>query len=142
MISFRRLSRDASRPLRRALCTTTSSEQLDATSGMVFGGREDAQRRRESAASKWPLLLKKKVTPVRLQDLLTVAARPTPQQHMLNAQWLAGELPVRFAHELASLEDLPRALSENAHVLSAMATYDEVLHQVLEHPKPGASEEA
>jgi pyruvate dehydrogenase kinase 2/3/4 len=142
MIAFRRLSRDAARPLRRALCTTTSSEQLDATSGMVFGGREDAQRRRESAASKWPLLLKKKVTPVRLQDLLTVAARPTPQQHMLNAQWLAGELPVRFAHELASLEDLPRALSENAHVLSAMATYDEVLHQVLEHPKPGASEEA
>ena len=40
--TLRRLSRDASRPLRRALCTSTSSEQLDATSGMVFGGREDA----------------------------------------------------------------------------------------------------
>ena len=53
------------------------------------------------------------------------AARPTPPspplfcppQLLLSAQFLHNELPVRLAHRVAELENLPYGLSAKAHVL-------------------------
>ena len=42
---------------------------------------------------------------------------PTNPQLLLSAQFLHNELPVRLAHRVAELENLPYGLSAKAHVL-------------------------
>jgi hypothetical protein len=59
----------------------------------------------------------KKQTGVSLKYMLDFGANPIDRQLRLSAQFLHNELPVRLAHRVAELENLPYGLSAKAHVL-------------------------
>ncbi len=59
----------------------------------------------------------KKQTGVSLKYMLDFGANPIEKQLRLSAQFLHNELPVRLAHRVAELENLPYGLSAKAHVL-------------------------
>lgn len=59
----------------------------------------------------------KKQTGVTLRYMLDFGANPKERQLKLSAQFLHNELPVRLAHRVAELENLPYGLSAKPHVL-------------------------
>lgn len=73
----------------------------------------------------------KKQTGVTLRYMLDFGASPGTKQFIQSSQFLHHELPVRLAHRVAELENLPYGLSAKPHVLK--------VHQ---HSHPGKSSEA
>ena len=59
----------------------------------------------------------KRQTGVTLRHMLDFGANPIERQLLLSAQFLHQELPVRLAHRVAELENLPYGLSAKPHVL-------------------------
>lgn len=59
----------------------------------------------------------KKQTGVSLKYMLDFGANPIERQLVLSAQFLHKELPVRLAHRVAELENLPYGLSTKPQVL-------------------------
>jgi hypothetical protein len=59
----------------------------------------------------------KKQTGVSLKYMLDFGQNPIERQLVLSAQFLHQELPVRLAHRVAELENLPYGLSAKPHVL-------------------------
>ena len=59
----------------------------------------------------------KKQTGVSLRYMLDFGANPIGRQLILSAQFLHNELPVRLAHRVAELENLPYGLSAKPHVI-------------------------
>jgi pyruvate dehydrogenase kinase 2/3/4 len=59
----------------------------------------------------------KRQTGVTLRHMLDFGANPVERQLLLSAQFLHQELPVRLAHRVAELENLPYGLSAKPHVL-------------------------
>ena len=59
----------------------------------------------------------KKQTGVSLRYMLDFGANPIERQLILSSQFLHNELPVRLAHRVAELENLPYGLSAKPHVL-------------------------
>lgn len=59
----------------------------------------------------------RKQTGVSLRYMLDFGANPIRRQMMLSAQFLHNELPVRLAHRVAELENLPYGLSAKPQVL-------------------------
>lgn len=59
----------------------------------------------------------RKQTGVSLRYMLDFGANPIKRQMMLSAQFLHNELPVRLAHRVAELENLPYGLSAKPQVL-------------------------
>ena len=59
----------------------------------------------------------KRQTGVTLRHMLDFGANPIDRQLLLSAQFLHQELPVRLAHRVAELENLPYGLSAKPHVL-------------------------
>ena len=59
----------------------------------------------------------KKQTGVSLRYMLDFGANPIKRQMVLSAQFLHNELPVRLAHRVAELENLPYGLSAKPQVL-------------------------
>lgn len=66
----------------------------------------------------------KKQTGVSLKYMLDFGANPIEKQLRLSAQFLHNELPVRLAHRVAELENLPYGLSAKAHVLKVKERKD------------------
>lgn len=64
----------------------------------------------------------KKQTGVTLRYMLDFGANPVQRQLILSAQFLHNELPVRLAHRVAELENLPYGLSAKPHVLKVQLT--------------------
>ncbi|GAB4821465.1 hypothetical protein N2152v2_008511 [Parachlorella kessleri] len=58
----------------------------------------------------------KKQTGVSLKYMLDFGSKPIKRQLILSAQFLHNELPVRLAHRVAELENLPYGLSAKPHV--------------------------
>lgn len=58
----------------------------------------------------------KKQTGVSLKYMLDFGSKPIERQLILSAQFLHKELPVRLAHRVAELENLPYGLSTKPHV--------------------------
>lgn len=58
---------------------------------------------------------------VSLKYMLDFGANPIERQLILSAQFLHNELPVRLAHRVAELENLPFGLSAKPPVLKARA---------------------
>eukprot|EP00887_Chlorella_sp_A99_P002545 scaffold6.g2545.t1 len=58
----------------------------------------------------------KKQTGVSLKYMLDFGSKPIERQLILSAQFLHNELPVRLAHRVAELENLPYGLSARPHV--------------------------
>ncbi len=59
----------------------------------------------------------RKQTGVSLRYMLDFGANPIKRQLVLSAQFLHNELPVRLAHRVAELENLPYGLSAKPQVL-------------------------
>ena len=59
----------------------------------------------------------KKQTGVSLKYMLDFGSKPIERQLILSAQFLHKELPVRLAHRVAELENLPYGLSTKPHVV-------------------------
>ena len=59
----------------------------------------------------------KKQTGVSLKYMLDFGANPIERQLLLSAQFLLKELPVRLAHRVAELENLPYGLSAKGNIL-------------------------
>lgn len=59
----------------------------------------------------------KKQTGVSLKYMLDFGANPIERQLLLSAQFLHKELPVRLAHRVAELENLPYGLSAKSNIL-------------------------
>jgi pyruvate dehydrogenase kinase 2/3/4 len=61
----------------------------------------------------------KKQTGVSLKYMLDFGQRPIEKQMILSAQFLRQELPIRLAHRVAELENLPFGLSTMRPILKA-----------------------
>lgn len=59
----------------------------------------------------------KKQTGVSLKYMLDFGANPIERQLLLSAQFLHKELPIRLAHRVAELENLPYGLSAKSSIL-------------------------
>lgn len=68
--------------------------------------------------------------------MLDFGANPVERQLIMSAQFLRAELPIRLAHRVAELENLPYGLSAKPHVLKvsgadAIKVYAPAAHAVL-----------
>ncbi|KIZ05852.1 pyruvate dehydrogenase kinase [Monoraphidium neglectum] len=76
--------------------------------------------------------------------ILDFGSSPIDRQLVLSAQFLLKELPVRLAHRVAELENLPYGLSSKAQVLKVRDWYVESFRELRAFPgiKNGAEEAA
>ena len=70
------------------------------------------------------------------RHMLDFGANPVERQLIMSAQFLRAELPIRLAHRVAELENLPYGLSAKLHVLKvsgadAIQVYAPAAHAVL-----------
>eukprot|EP00891_Asterochloris_glomerata_P003635 jgi/Astpho2/3635/Aster-06926 len=77
----------------------------------------------------------KKQTGVSLRYMLDFGANPIGRQLILSAQFLHNELPVRLAHRVAELENLPYGLSAKPHVIKVRDWYVESFRELREFPR-------
>lgn len=63
----------------------------------------------------------KKQTGVSLKYMLDFGSNPIERQLVLSSQFLHKELPVRLAHRVAELENLPYGLSSKSSILKVRA---------------------
>lgn len=77
----------------------------------------------------------KKQTGVSLKYMLDFGSKPIERQLILSAQFLHNELPVRLAHRVAELENLPYGLSAKPHVLKVRDWYVESFKDLRNFPK-------
>lgn len=87
-----------------------------ATSGAAKGARLADCVPREVVDDIFAHALKKQ-TGVSLKYMLDFGANPIERQLLLSAQFLHKELPVRLAHRVAELENLPYGLSTKSQIL-------------------------
>ena len=73
-------------------------------------------------------------TGVSLKYMLDFGAQPIHRQLMVSAQFLHNELPVRLAHRVAELENLPFGLSDMAQVLDVRDWYVESFRELRSFP--------
>jgi Mitochondrial branched-chain alpha-ketoacid dehydrogenase kinase len=66
---------------------------------------------------------------------LDFGSKPIERQLILSAQFLHNELPVRLAHRVAELENLPYGLSAKPHVLKVRDWYVESFKDLKAFPK-------
>jgi hypothetical protein len=72
----------------------------------------------------------KKQTGVSLKYMLDFGSCPIERQLVLSSQFLHKELPVRLAHRVAELENLPYGLSSKSSILKVGGTVNGQLHLV------------
>ena len=70
-----------------------------------------------------------------LNARLDFGSKPIERQLILSAQFLHNELPVRLAHRVAELENLPYGLSAKPHVLKVRDWYVESFKELRGFPK-------
>eukprot|EP00195_Chlamydomonas_chlamydogama_P002954 CAMPEP_0202919884 /NCGR_PEP_ID=MMETSP1392-20130828/76563_1 /ASSEMBLY_ACC=CAM_ASM_000868 /TAXON_ID=225041 /ORGANISM="Chlamydomonas chlamydogama, Strain SAG 11-48b" /LENGTH=398 /DNA_ID=CAMNT_0049613345 /DNA_START=387 /DNA_END=1583 /DNA_ORIENTATION=- len=76
----------------------------------------------------------KKQTGVSLKYMLDFGANPIDRQLVLSAQFLHKELPVRLAHRVAELENLPYGLSAKSNILKVRDWYVESFKDLRQFP--------
>lgn len=84
-------------------------------------------------------LAAQQATAVSLTNLWRTGLDPSPEQSLLNAQFLWRELRVRFAQRARQLSRLPSGLSAHAAMQEAIAVYNEVTARLVTCPKPRSS---
>ena len=77
----------------------------------------------------------RKQTGVSLKYMLDFGSKPIERQLVLSAQFLHNELPVRLAHRVAELENLPYGLSAKPHVLKVRDWYVDSFKDLRNFPK-------
>ncbi|KAF5831855.1 mitochondrial branched-chain alpha-ketoacid dehydrogenase kinase-domain-containing protein [Dunaliella salina] len=76
----------------------------------------------------------KKQTGVSLKYMLDFGANPIERQLILSAQFLHKELPVRLAHRVAELENLPYGLSAKSSILKVRDWYVDSFKELRQFP--------
>ena len=74
-------------------------------------------------------------TGVSLKYMMDFGAQPIHRQMMVSAQFLRNELPVRLAHRVAELENLPFGLSDMSQVLDVRDWYVESFRELRSFPE-------
>lgn len=74
-------------------------------------------------------------TSVSLQSLLSFGTKISPQKLIQSARFLQHELPVRYAHRVKNLEELPHGLSEMPSVKHVREWYIHSVEELLAFPK-------
>jgi pyruvate dehydrogenase kinase 2/3/4 len=77
----------------------------------------------------------KKQTGVTLRHMLDFGANPIERQLLLSAQFLRAELPIRLAHRVAELENLPYGLSAKPHILKVRDWYVDSFKELRQFPE-------
>lgn len=77
----------------------------------------------------------KKQTGVSLKYMLDFGANPIERQLTLSAQFLHKELPVRLAHRVAELENLPYGLSAKSNILKVRDWYVDSFKELRQFPQ-------
>ena len=77
----------------------------------------------------------KNQTGVSLKYMMDFGAQPIHRQLMVSAQFLHKELPVRFAHRVAELENLPLGLSSKEQVQTVRDWYVESYDELKSFPE-------
>mmetsp|Transcript_21064 Transcript_21064/g.25291 ORF Transcript_21064/g.25291 Transcript_21064/m.25291 type:complete len:384 (+) Transcript_21064:200-1351(+) len=77
----------------------------------------------------------KKQTGVGLKYMMDFGSQPIERQFILSAQFLHKELPVRLAHRVAELENLPHGLSSKPNVLKVRDKYVDSFKDLRAFPK-------
>ena len=80
-------------------------------------------------------------TGVSLKYMLDFGAQPIHKQLMVSAQFLHNELPVRLAHRVAELENLPFGLSDMPQVLDVRDWYVESFTELRQFPPIESTED-
>jgi pyruvate dehydrogenase kinase 2/3/4 len=73
---------------------------------------------------------------VTLKQLSEFGSNPTPENLLIGAQFLHRELPVRLAHRIKELENLPFGLSRMPSVQIVKNMYVESFCDLIEYPRP------
>jgi pyruvate dehydrogenase kinase 2/3/4 len=82
-------------------------------------------------------------TPVTVRDLLAIGARQDPDAARLaSARWLHAELPVRLAHRMAELGELPYGLARMPSVVQVHDMYARSFLDIVDAPRPDSCAEA
>jgi pyruvate dehydrogenase kinase 2/3/4 len=77
----------------------------------------------------------KKQTGVGLKYMLDFGSNPFERQMILSAQFLQNELPVRLAHRVAELENLPYGLSSRKHIVKVRDMYVQSFSNIRSFPR-------
>eukprot|EP00158_Paraphelidium_tribonemae_P009432 Partr_v1_DN28865_c0_g1_i3_m34474 putative Branched chain ketoacid dehydrogenase kinase len=77
---------------------------------------------------------RKPLTPITLQELIKMAEKPvTPEKLIINAQYVARELPVRLARRVRSMQQLPYIVGLNPHIRQVYVLYQESFEKIRSH---------
>ncbi|KAJ1623197.1 branched-chain alpha-ketoacid dehydrogenase [Pavlovales sp. CCMP2436] len=80
-------------------------------------------------------------TAISLTNLWRVGIKPSPEQSLLNSQFLWRELRLRFAQRARQLATLPYGLSSNPSIAEATQIYYTITSLLVECPKPRTPED-
>lgn len=80
-------------------------------------------------------------TGVSLRQLLEFGSNPTPKTLIKAAHFLHHELPIRLAHRVRDLDDLPYGLSDMPSVHSVKNWYIQSFYELLKFPKIQTSQD-
>jgi len=83
----------------------------------------------------------KKQTGVSLKYMMEFGSVPPEKQMMISAQFLHKELPVRLAHRVAELENLPYGLSQKPQILKVRDWYVESFTELRSFPSMKSAED-
>ncbi|GBG58838.1 hypothetical protein CBR_g238 [Chara braunii] len=78
----------------------------------------------------------KKQTGVSLKNMMDFGSYPTERNLLISAQFLHKELPIRLAHRVVELENLPYGLSLKAPVLKVRDWYVDSFQDLRSFPEP------
>lgn len=77
----------------------------------------------------------KRQTGVTLRHMMDFGSNPVERQLKLSAQFLRAELPIRLAHRVAELENLPYGLSAKTHILKVRDWYVDSFRELRSFPE-------
>mmetsp|Transcript_58152 Transcript_58152/g.185060 ORF Transcript_58152/g.185060 Transcript_58152/m.185060 type:complete len:176 (-) Transcript_58152:244-771(-) len=75
-------------------------------------------------------------TGVSLKYMMDFGSFPIDRQILMSAQFLHKELPIRLAHRVTELENLPHGLSAKKHILKVRDWYVESFQDLRSYPEP------
>lgn len=82
----------------------------------------------------------KRQTGVTLRHMMDFGSNPVERQLKISAQFLRAELPIRLAHRVAELENLPYGLSAKNHILKVRDWYVDSFRELRSFPEIKDSE--
>ncbi|KAH8921999.1 alpha-ketoacid dehydrogenase kinase [Atractiella rhizophila] len=80
-------------------------------------------------------------TPISLKQMVLFGKNPSPMTLLRAGQFLQEELPIRLAHRVKELDELPNNLSDMPSIKKVRNWYAQSFEELVEFPKPSLSPE-